>query len=117
MNQTSTRLNTLPPGIVYLSLGLLWASIYSALAYLIFVFARYGLNIETPTWLVTVATILALPLAKLVSANWTTYKDNKNAQALGAIAVPLVPCKWLGGLDIVADLHRTFQSGYLGRHR
>jgi hypothetical protein len=103
-----------PPGLLFISSGILRASTVLGCIYAFCFFARNQLNLAIPIWLSIALAIFSFPIIFVLSILWKDFKNNSDARALGAVLVPLVPSKQLGGIDLFTKMTKNITSGYLG---
>lgn len=71
-------------------------------------------RILTPAWLLINLYALSLPATLTLHVNYKSWKDRRDAAALGAQLPPLVHDKWTGGFGALKLMVSNFKSGYIG---
>ncbi|KAJ6607884.1 cytochrome P450 [Mycena sp. CBHHK59/15] len=97
-----------PPGILYLCRALPLAILPSAATYVIFT----RLLNENSRVIILLAAFLAQPIVFGLSIIYSRFKIWRDTISRGAIAIPLVPDRWPGGLSNVAALGKMLEAGY-----
>jgi hypothetical protein len=72
------------------------------------------LGIDFSNYVLICASIVALPLALLITVVYSDYANNRDAAALGAVLPPQVRDKWPGGLSLLSRFIDNFKRGYPG---
>ena len=72
------------------------------------------MGIDFSNYVLICASIVALPLALLVTVVYSDYANNRDAAALGAVLPPQVRDKWPGGLSLLSRFIDNFKRGYPG---
>ncbi|KIM86025.1 hypothetical protein PILCRDRAFT_816571 [Piloderma croceum F 1598] len=104
----------LTPGIVFLSrafLSLLFPCFVIAASRII-LDNHFGIFI--PKRFVIGATVLAIPIITTIRICWAQIKTRRRAAALDSRVAPTITGKWLGNFDIVKEIVKIVQHGYLG---
>lgn len=108
-------LSALPPGIPFIVLLLLKASIPITIVRLAFEFsANSPLGFSLPTYLRWASYLLIDPMVLIV---WRTYLDVREmleAKRRGAVHPPYWLGKWPGSVDLLWWFMKGFESDYLG---
>lgn len=112
---TNTPKPGLPPGPSYIANQLLsWkAAGYVSSVVLIHAGAD-AVGICAPVWAFVASSVVALPAILYVRSEFQYWRDKRAAAALGARLAPRVSGKRLFGMDVVADILETHESGYIG---
>ncbi|PFH46977.1 hypothetical protein AMATHDRAFT_198725 [Amanita thiersii Skay4041] len=102
------------PGIRFLGSGLAYASLPIIGSTALQQLASKYYDIDVPTWVVVLSSVLAFPGASLARVLWKEIKDRRDAAAIGAQVVPKVRGKKVGNLDILQTMKEVWDSGYPG---
>ncbi|KAF9500217.1 cytochrome P450 [Pleurotus eryngii] len=70
-------------------------------------------RILSPAWLLIILYALSLPATLTLHVNHKSWKDRRDAAALGAELPPLVHDKWMGGFGALKLMVSNFKSGYI----
>ncbi|KAF8631752.1 hypothetical protein AX15_002208 [Amanita polypyramis BW_CC] len=97
----------LASGVAYCSIPVIWATAIQCVMGRIY-------NIHVPTWAVALGSVAALPLAMYMRVFWKRWKDQRDADAMGAQVVPKAKGKKFGNLDIVQRMREVWEFGYPG---
>ena len=71
-------------------------------------------NVQTPVWLLTLASVLAYPIVIIMNVQYTRYVDEREATKHGAVLPPRIPDNTIGSTKTLAQLLFQFSRGYLG---
>lgn len=73
----------------------------------------YGYSI--PTWLTTLCALSSLPVAFSIRVRYATFKNRRDATALGAVLPYRLQGRWLGNIDFMRATFVSYASGYPGQ--
>ncbi|TFK48292.1 cytochrome P450 [Heliocybe sulcata] len=99
-----------PPGLVYLSSRLPYVLVPPAVLYL----ACRACESQVSGGLLTLLWVLCFPVYLLVLSKWTEHRDEREAEAMGAVMPPKLAHDWPLGLDIIWKGLKRFADSYPG---
>ena len=102
------------PGIDFLAPQLLKLSIPPALLAVAGRYLASTYNSPIPTWVLASVSFLTVPVVSAVQIIWKSFKDRRDAAALGARLPPVFNGKSIGNLDILAFMRQQWDIGYPG---
>ncbi|KAL4063269.1 cytochrome P450 [Scleroderma yunnanense] len=103
-----------PPGISYLARRIHCLALPPALVYLgtrVWLFVFVG---PLPTCVKIPAYIFSVPIALACTVLYKDIRDMRQAALRGAVLAPRVKSRWLGGIDTLLSLTRSFGKGWIG---
>jgi hypothetical protein len=105
----------LTPGIIFLSRAFIYLLFPCLAIATLRIILDNHFGIVIPGRFVIGATVLAIPIITTIRLGWAQIKTRRRAAALDSRVAPTVTGKWLGNLDILKEIAKLAQHGYLGK--
>lgn len=105
---------TLPPGPKYLIQRAHYIAAPPAFVYALTRVISAFYSVQTPLWLLILASVLAYPIVLVINVQYTCYVDEREARKYGAVLPPRIPDNSIGSTNMLAVQLSEFRKGYVG---